>query len=283
MVVILLQHKDLVKPAFVQDGVEPLALAALLRTLFPSLREGGDIVGIRHSRQSHFNNLALVCATLSNFTDRVYHIVTADDRVLTDAAFADEAGAAELPLAVVDIGGTSASIAIYREDVAVLQRFNAATQLPSVSLAVLWEVFRSHGNSSGSRGNVISKQDYFECVVELLKAENTGSPRMSDKMLLSRAFDEIFQAFDRHHAGASPCPGVYTASCAGQANLRFDIFLQRIVWRHTDTHTHTRIPAVVRRFVYVCVYGLWTCCVCVCVCVCVRARARVCVLSLIHI
>ena len=62
MVVILLQHKDLVKPAFVQDGVEPLALAALLRTLFPSLREVAT--------SSVFGTRARATSTISRWSAR---------------------------------------------------------------------------------------------------------------------------------------------------------------------------------------------------------------------
>jgi hypothetical protein len=231
MVVIVLKHRDVVKPAYVHEGVDPESLGALLRSLFPSLRGRGDIVGIRHSRQGHFNNLALVCATLSNFTDRVYYIVTADDKVSAESAAASAAaggpGAAELPLAIAAIGdATGDAIEIFREDVEVLARFHAATRLPSVSLATLWEVFRSNGTApSKTKQALILKQDYFECVVELLRSSdssNSGSPRASEKALISRAFDIIFEAFDHRHAGR--CDDCATLEHTALSSARLVVF-----------------------------------------------------------
>jgi hypothetical protein len=200
MVVLLLQHKDVVKPVFVHDRSAPEELAALLHSLFPRLRGHGDIVGIRHSRQSHFNNLALVCATPTKFTDRVYHVVTDDEKLMAGGSGA--AGAAELPLASVHIGHSHLFIDVYRQDVDVLRRFNAATGLCEVPLPKLWDVFRGR-ISSGEQ--FVSKQVYFDCVDELLKSQNATSPKWTDKVLVSRVFDAVFEAFDHDHSGVCVC------------------------------------------------------------------------------
>ena len=204
MVVLLLQHRNVVKPAFVVESTSPDVLAALLRSLFPSLRSSrhpqGAIVGIRHSQQGHSNDLALVCANPSAFTDRVYHILTAgDDGAQGPSIPTEHVSSTEPALAVVHIGDSNESISIHRRCIELLDRFYEATTLPTVSLATLWEVFRSR--SSGFSDSTLQKKDYFDIIVELLKSENTGSPRMGDKVLISRTFDTIFDAFDRQHSG----------------------------------------------------------------------------------
>lgn len=196
MTVLLLKHKDVVKPCFVHEAAEPEELAALFEALFPALK-GSTIIGIRHSRQSHFNNLALVCATLEVFTGRVYHIVTNDEKFLSQGSQATDEE--DLPLAVVRIGPAELqTINIFCSDVQTIQRFERATKLSTLSLATVWSVFATR--ISAGEG-FITKQIYFDCVNDLLKLQQTESPKWREKVFLSRVFDTLFEAFDYDHSG----------------------------------------------------------------------------------
>ena len=210
MVVLLLQHKDVVKPVVVNEGLEPHSFAALLRALFPTLKEHKQLVGLRHSHQVHFGSIALVCATPQNFTDRVYFIVTADDddghahggELAAPATSSNSAGPAET---IVNIGDSSAALHIHQHHVDILNRFFQVTGLQSVTCMDMFRVFPELVEEEDA---TIGKQEYFDSIDALLKSDDGKSPRARDKLFFSRVFDTIFDAFDHERSGTP-------AACAG--------------------------------------------------------------------
>lgn len=220
MPVLLLKHRDVVKPVFVNEGVDPSTLLSLLQNLFPSIGPYRNIVGVRSTTKfSEYNaDLALVCETLHNFTDRVYTIMTTEEKMSpSSAASASQASSGNkkqhqvvgrnslnpghgvsVPLTVVRVWDEDYAIAIYAGDVEVLDRFYIATRLNRVSLSALWDVFRAH---TTKEQELLTKEVYFDCVDELLKLDKAGSPKAADKVLLSGVFDAIFEAFDHDFSG----------------------------------------------------------------------------------
>ena len=63
----------------------------------------------------------------------------------------------------------------------------------------MWSVFTNRVDP-GER--FITKQVYFDCIDDLLEYPQMPNPSSNEKVVVSRVFDTLFDAFDHENAGS---------------------------------------------------------------------------------